>query len=43
LKPVKKRKIRREIMILKHLYNGPNIVQLLDYVKDDIAGITDEY
>jgi len=37
LKPVKKRKIRRELKILQNLTNGPNIVRILDYVKDPIA------
>jgi len=34
LKPVKKKKIRREIKILQNLCDGPNIVKLLDVVKD---------
>ena len=34
LKPVKKRKIGREIKILQNLAGGPNIVQLLDIVRD---------
>ena len=34
LKPVKKMKIRREIKILKTLTGGPNIVKLLDVVRD---------
>ncbi|CAM6031903.1 unnamed protein product [Sphagnum compactum] len=34
LKPVKSKKIRREIKILQNLANGPNIVQLLDIVRD---------
>jgi casein kinase II subunit alpha len=34
LKPVKKKKIRREIKILQNLSNGPNIIQLLDVVRD---------
>jgi len=34
LKPVKKRKIKREIKILEILRGGPNIVELLDCVKD---------
>ena len=33
LKPVKKKKIKREIKILLDL-NGPNIVKLLDFVRD---------
>ncbi|KAL0807684.1 hypothetical protein Bca101_100176 [Brassica carinata] len=34
LKLVKKRKIRREIKILQNLCGGPNIVKLLDVVRD---------
>ena len=34
LKPVKKKKIRREIKILQNLSGGPNIIQLLDVVRD---------
>lgn len=34
LKPVKKKKIKREIKILQNLKGGPNIIQLLDVVKD---------
>lgn len=34
LKPVKKKKIKREISILQNLCGGPNIVQLLDVVRD---------
>jgi len=34
LKPVKKRKIKREIKILEILRGGPNIVELMDCVKD---------
>eukprot|EP00127_Corallochytrium_limacisporum_P001050 Clim_evm13s35 gene=Clim_evmTU13s35 len=34
LKPVKKKKIKREIMILQALRGGPNIIQLLDVVRD---------
>ncbi|EQC29921.1 CMGC/CK2 protein kinase [Saprolegnia diclina VS20] len=34
LKPVKKKKIKREIKILQNLRGGPNIVQLLDVVRD---------
>src|ERR1700753_101977 len=34
LKPVKKKKIRREIIILQNLCGGPNIVQLYDMVRD---------
>ncbi|CAJ1410788.1 unnamed protein product [Effrenium voratum] len=34
LKPVMKKKIKREIRILQNLYGGPNIVKLLDVVRD---------
>jgi len=34
LKPVKKMKIRREIKILQNLCGGPNIIKLLDVVRD---------
>ncbi|KAH9258527.1 casein kinase II subunit alpha, chloroplastic [Batrachochytrium salamandrivorans] len=34
LKPVKKKKIKREIKILQALSGGPNIVQLFDVVRD---------
>ncbi|KAJ2156642.1 Casein kinase II subunit alpha [Coemansia sp. RSA 552] len=34
LKPVKKKKIKREIQIMQNLSGGPNIVQLLDVVRD---------
>ena len=34
LKPVKKKKINREIKILQNLKNGPNILKLIDIVKD---------
>lgn len=34
LKPVKKKKIRREIKILQNLCGGPNIIQLYDVVRD---------
>uniref|UniRef100_A0A673KK75 non-specific serine/threonine protein kinase n=1 Tax=Sinocyclocheilus rhinocerous TaxID=307959 RepID=A0A673KK75_9TELE len=34
LKPVKKKKIKREIKILENLRGGPNIITLLDIVKD---------
>eukprot|EP00461_Guttulinopsis_vulgaris_P003939 UN03940 len=39
LKPVKKRKIKREIRILKNLYGGPNIVKLIDVLHDDTTKI----
>merc|ERR1719214_114383 len=34
LKPVKKKKIKREIRILQNLSGGPNVVSLLDVVRD---------
>lgn len=34
LKPVKKKKIKREIKILQNLCGGTNIIQLLDIVRD---------
>lgn len=34
LKPVKKKKIRREIKILQNLCGGPNIIALLDVCRD---------
>ncbi|XP_073038643.1 casein kinase II subunit alpha-2-like isoform X2 [Primulina eburnea] len=34
LKPVKKKKIKREIKILQNVCGGPNIVKLLDIVRD---------
>uniref|UniRef100_A0A671Q1K7 non-specific serine/threonine protein kinase n=1 Tax=Sinocyclocheilus anshuiensis TaxID=1608454 RepID=A0A671Q1K7_9TELE len=37
LKPVKKKKIKREIKILENLRGGPNIIALLDIVKDPVS------
>uniref|UniRef100_A0A7N8Y2A6 non-specific serine/threonine protein kinase n=1 Tax=Mastacembelus armatus TaxID=205130 RepID=A0A7N8Y2A6_9TELE len=37
LKPVKKKKIKREIKILENLRGGPNIISLIDIVKDPVA------
>ena len=34
LKPVKKKKIKREIKILQAICEGPNIIKLLDVVRD---------
>jgi len=34
LKPVKKKKIKRELKILQNVCGGPNIVRLLDHVRD---------
>uniref|UniRef100_A0A7N6FBL9 non-specific serine/threonine protein kinase n=1 Tax=Anabas testudineus TaxID=64144 RepID=A0A7N6FBL9_ANATE len=36
LKPVKKKKIKREIKILENLRGGPNIISLIDIVKDPV-------
>ncbi|AOW01902.1 kinase-like domain-containing protein [Yarrowia lipolytica] len=36
LKPVKKKKIKREIKILQNVAAGPNIVSLLDVVRDPV-------
>lgn len=38
LKPVKKKKIKREIKILQNLCGGPNIVKLLDVVRHEQSG-----
>jgi casein kinase II subunit alpha len=40
LKPVKKKKIKREIKILQNLAGGPNIVALLDVVRDNQVSTT---
>uniref|UniRef100_A0A3Q3KA58 non-specific serine/threonine protein kinase n=1 Tax=Monopterus albus TaxID=43700 RepID=A0A3Q3KA58_MONAL len=37
LKPVKKKKIKREIKILENLRGGPNIISLIDIVKDPVV------
>lgn len=37
LKPVKRKKIRREIKILQNLAGGTNIIQLLDIVRDQYS------
>jgi len=37
LKPVKKKKIKREIKILQNLRGGPNIIELLDVVRDSTS------
>ncbi|KAK7203465.1 kinase-like domain-containing protein [Myxozyma melibiosi] len=34
LKPVKKKKIKREVKILQNLSGGPNVIQLYDMVRD---------
>ena len=34
LQPVKKKKIKREIKILENLRGGPNVINLVDIVKD---------
>jgi hypothetical protein len=41
LKPVKKKKIKREIKILQNLSGGPNIVGLLDVVRDSQVSLVD--
>ena len=43
LKPVKKKKIKREIKILQNLRNGPNIVALYDVVKDPIVRFSSRF
>eukprot|EP00834_Sanchytrium_tribonematis_P003738 NODE_155_length_15238_cov_1.162560.p5 type:complete len:331 gc:universal NODE_155_length_15238_cov_1.162560:9169-8177(-) len=37
LKPVKKKKIKRELLILNNLRGGPNIINLLDMTRDPIS------
>ena len=37
LKPIELRKIRREIKILQAVQGGPNIIELIDVVKDDLT------
>ena len=37
LKPIKKKKIKREVKILQSLAGGTNIVQLLDMVRDPLS------
>lgn len=39
LKPVKKKKIKREIKILQNLAGGPNVLSLLDVVRDPSSKI----
>ena len=39
LKPVKKKKIKREIKILQSLSGAPNVIQLLDVVRDPTSKI----
>lgn len=34
LKPVKKKKIKREVKILQNLTGGPNVIHLYDIVRD---------
>jgi casein kinase II subunit alpha len=40
LKPIRKKKIKREIKILQNLCEGPNIVKLLDIVRDPASKTT---
>jgi casein kinase II subunit alpha len=37
LKPVKKKKIYREVKILQNIQSGPNIIKLLDMVRDPVT------
>ncbi|KAI5077288.1 hypothetical protein GOP47_0007112 [Adiantum capillus-veneris] len=37
LKPIKKRKLKREIKVLQTLFGGTNITQLLDIVRDPVS------
>lgn len=37
-KPVKKKKIKREVKILENLRGGTNIIKLIDTVKDPVVG-----
>lgn len=37
LKPVSKKKIKREVKILRNLTGGPNIISLLDVVQDSVS------
>jgi casein kinase II subunit alpha len=37
LKPIKRKKIQREVSILQNLSGGTNIIQLLDIVRDPIV------
>jgi len=41
LKPVKMKKIRREIKILQNLCGGPNIIKLLDVVRLIVSNLSD--
>jgi serine/threonine protein kinase len=38
LKPVKMKKVKRQIKILQNLSDGPNIIVLLDIVRDNEVG-----
>lgn len=38
-KPVKKKKIKREVKILENLRGGTNIINLIDTVKDPVVGV----
>eukprot|EP00929_Paragymnodinium_shiwhaense_P043559 TRINITY_DN22396_c0_g1_i1.p1 TRINITY_DN22396_c0_g1~~TRINITY_DN22396_c0_g1_i1.p1 ORF type:complete len:386 (+),score=85.82 TRINITY_DN22396_c0_g1_i1:142-1158(+) len=39
LKPVKKKKIKREVKILQNVARGPNIIDLLDVVRDPLTKV----
>jgi len=43
LKPVKKKKIKREIKILQNLSGGVNVIQLLDVVRDSQVRFLDHF
>ena len=40
LKPIKKKKIKRELKILQNLSGGKNIIQLLDIVRDPVSKVS---
>jgi len=40
LKPIRKNKIKREVKILKNLEAGPNVIKMLDLVKDPASHTT---
>ena len=40
LKPIKKKKIKRELKILQNLSGGPNIISLLDIVRDPVSKVS---
>ena len=42
VQPVKKKKIKREIKILENLRGGPNIISLIDIVKDPVVSADEQ-